>query len=321
MTDVFNRIYELYISKPLQIIQTNGDIVASSSLKITNPIHMTADIKYNEATSSGGNNSTVISIYNLSDKTLSDIKARSYVLLKAGYGNQTISTLYVGVIDRVVTQREGNDKVTTLTCTEASIVKKSAPFNRTFVKGETYLSVLLTITAEWQAWGVPLGEIYSTPKTLGALSKDLTLATTLEAALSTVCNMAGLVWYIVNGNLFIEDKQSTEERLTNVVVIEPHNVIDRIEASQDDTTLVAGQESLQGVRIRTFLNPLLDISKRFKVTYGDYAGLYKVDTVSHSLSWHDGDWVTEIEGTPTKYALNKDVSFNAPIIGEFIPSK
>ena len=325
VADVFGRRYELYISRAFtdSIILKNPDVVSPKAIKITNPIQLTAEIKYGDTTASGGTDSTTISVYNLRDETIATIGIKSYLLLKAGYDNTPLSTLYIGVIDKVSTRREGDNKVTTMVCTEGSIAKKSAPFNRTFVRGDTYHSILLTITAEWQAWGVPLGEIFPTPKIFETIDKDLTLAGTLDGALTTVCNMAGLVWYIVNGNLFVEDKDSNESRPAEAVSINAYNVIDRIEINQDETdsSISTSQAGLQGVKFRTFLNPMLDISKRFKIEYGNFAGLYKVDTITHSLNLDSGDWVTEVEGTPSKYALNKEVSFKQPLIGEFVPSK
>lgn len=77
-----------------------------------------------------------VSIYNLSDSTIEDIKRDGYLFLNAGYKfMNNKSNILTGEIEDVITEFSGVDKVTKITVSDGAKKWRTAELNKTYKEG------------------------------------------------------------------------------------------------------------------------------------------------------------------------------------------
>lgn len=336
MTEVRGRKYELYITQPVlrhfsatgtdtgnagiivneavqSLVVPNGyydmSTINDNSLLITNPIQMEADIEYGDVSSAGSPQKATIKLYNLSDSTIRSIRAKQTVLLNAGYEtDSTLSMLFLGSIEKVSTEHDIPNKVTTIVCTDA-MAKKDMQYSRTFMLGDSYDMVLLEMSDEFTKAGIITGYILGSPKSNARMIETLSLSGNLTKLLSDVCHSIDYVWFISRGRLYIQPKD--EVRVVDIFEVYPKNIIGSVSPEDDKSATSSVDPSTQvapGVKFTVFLSPDLTLDTTVKLMQGDYEGLYKPTKITHKLNWKDGPWQTELESKSVKtLSLNQQL--------------
>ena len=228
-----------------------------------------------------------IKVYNLSDDSVSKIKANGIVSLKAGYyTDENLPLIVVGQILSVKTERASQDRVTTIVCADGYAARKGTHVSKSAIAGESYLDVLKYLVGEAAKVGVPLGkgipvesgsnrllanEIASGNATsadieVNRIIKQVKSGVALEGELFEQINKAatevGYRSYISLGKLYIEPMN--HRATTTVVTIEPTTTIS-LEGVSDTTTSSSGStesedggttqtDDFDGVRATIFLD-------------------------------------------------------------------
>ena len=126
------------------------------SLLIIPPIQMTADVSYSATKQEGsgeGKQVCNISLYNLSDQTLSKIKTGYNLILNAGYKTEAeLPITFCGDIISVITNKERGSRVTKIVVEEGKYVKESITGKFVFDRGANgnlkYID-MLNVVAEY----------------------------------------------------------------------------------------------------------------------------------------------------------------------------
>ena len=325
MSEVFGHKYELFIGEPSRLIEMHNaptpyDDVIPASIKapnlnkslltggyidyltidptfrrITNPIQMIAKVKYKEPKSGSSPQTSVIKLFNISDTTLESIVTDALVMLNAGYeqDGDDLPTVFVGTVDTVDTQTEGANQVTTITCTEGGNAIKSIRYVNSHPAGRTYNFILLQMIKKFKDNGIPLGAFIESDRTIQSPKEQTVFSGKLAKSLTDLCDSLDYVWFICKGSLYVQPKDL--HRPTEILKIDSSNVIGKITPSKDKAGVPSASADVgpTGVKFRTFLNGEVGLQSYINIEEGDFAGDYKVKTLTFDLNWHDGPWVVD----------------------------
>lgn len=259
-------------------------------------LQIEADILYNISPKGKGSQPATIKIYNLSQTNINLITAQSSVILKAGYAPQkTLPAVYIGQVTQVYTRQVGPDIVTTLICGDSKNIIKNAQYNKTYVKGTTYGSILKDLLNQFSDKGAPLGEFTEGERTAKAIGRALTREGSLASSLSAVCNEIDYVWYVTLGKVNVHPKEKSG--FIETVDILESNVKGVISLHDDKSGVptFSKEAKPQGVKLTTFLNGNITTNTTLNIKFGPFKGSYKITSVSHSLNFRGEAWDTDIE--------------------------
>jgi hypothetical protein len=201
---------------------------------------------------------TEISIYNLDDDTINDIKKDNLIILKAGYdiaqgdpvnipggvGVEDLPDLLVAQVIQVSTEFPDLDKITTIICGEAMTPKRNSKVSKSYATGITRLQVLRDLLELVKGQGVPTGRItlpkegteerriLDKPMFLGYVAKGM-----LFHEIEKLCSSCNLNFFTALGRIYIDPttettlgtgvtrtEQETTPRSTTIFNITPNDV-------------------------------------------------------------------------------------------------
>lgn len=307
------RAYELIIGLPRQQIQqasetpvldsaTTSSQAYSDSTTIPRDAIFISDLDGFEAEISLGKvgkgkkkNPATIKVYNL-DKTIIDqIQEESLVILKAGYTDMpNLPIVYAGQVITVSTDTSLQDSITTITCGDAYTLKKNIRYNNSFTRDTTYREILQDIITTFGVGGVPRGRFVESEVLDQAIKSGATYEGYIEDVINQVTKSIDYRYYTAGGKLYVEPKD--HERSVEVVLIEEDNVKGQIRPENNAVTTHTKSEtkSARGIRVTTFLNGEITLDKYARVTFGDFQGDYKIDSIKMSLNFRGVNWNTEL---------------------------
>jgi hypothetical protein len=323
-TKNFIRKYELTVSKPTKVDKTKqkltpektenvviSDDKASSDLRavdksdaiILSDLHIDAKISNNN---SSGSSTCTITIYNLSEFSLSYMSSNSVIILKAGYKGDSIPIVFTGQVSKVQTKTVNGSKVTELNCKEAYTPASSLKISKKFPVDTTYESILIELAAVYARNGIPIGrDIDSLRDKLGdnaalpinemKVKSGYSVLGTLQKVLDSVCKECGFVNYISNGKLYIEPSNNT-------IIIDQFTLdkgkirsLQKRNTSQDTTSKDTTKNVGSGYTVELLCDGRMEIGKYIKLTEKDIKGTFKITNVNHNLSFEGRSWFTTVE--------------------------
>ena len=158
-----------------------------------------------EKTASSTPNSSVVRIWNMRDETRRIVETpNNVVILKAGYAQDTgAQTIFVGVVTRSTTMREGSDWVTEIELADGLIAYRDGKASLQFPPGSNALAVVSGIAAKFSlpVKTLPTGITKTYPQGFSFVGK-------LRDAMNKACDYADLEWSIVNQEIQIIKKGS-----------------------------------------------------------------------------------------------------------------
>lgn len=334
MADAFGHKYEIFVGEPSRLIETHNAPTAyddnippllkapnlrKSSLtggyidyltidstfrRIADPIQMIAKIKYKEPKAGASLPQTaVIKLYNLSDLTLASLVTDALVVLNAGYekDGKDLPLAFVGTVDHVSTQTEGENEVTTLMCTEGGNPIKSVRFVDSYPEGRTYNFILLQMIKKFKDNGIPLGRFQESDRTIQSVKEQVAYSGKLAKVLSDLCDSLDYVWFICRGKLYVQPKD--QPRATAILKLKPENIIGKINPIKNKVGIpsASADSALKGVKFTTFFNGDVGLQSYVNLKEGDFAGDYDIKVLDIHLNWADGPWVLKIETEEVRY--------------------
>jgi hypothetical protein len=320
MEDVFNRRYSLTIGRSAQLIQRTipasiikpggvestpspagagftladgsykdflvkpGGAITLSELRVTASVEYTKEGKTNKQT-------TVITIFNLSQTNQQFIRSEDTVLFRAGYDKdgETPPLVFVGQIKSVTTEKKGQDTITKLLCTDAEIPRKNVRISRPPTRDETSETI-----AQWFADiaaknGIPTGNVF-VPIAIPYPS-GLPLAGPLFPLMEDFCDRNNLKAYVTLGRLYIEPIDSIP--VSEKVDIEAINIKGSIRKEDDSTSKSSlDSDKRSGIIFNVFLNGNITLATVVNIKFGDYRGEYDISSLKVKLDLEGKDWDT-----------------------------
>jgi hypothetical protein len=279
---LFLRNYELVIGLP-----------GSLGVKITG-LNISFDISKSDDSEQ---NTANIRVYNLNPehRRLTE-QDGVVVVLKAGYQERELKTIFTGDIITASTSRQGTDIVTEISCGDGYTPLLETRVNRSYPKGTPVQTVLEDIGGK--DLGLPIGELNSA-KLTQKCENGLSYMGDAYYVLDSICKPRHINWSIQDGQFYAigTQKSSTEKR---VFLSKDTGMIDSPErVVKKPGKRKSNPDPDGGVRVRSLLNPeirpnkLIDIQGEF-INNGQVMTL-KVKKVTHRGEFEGGDWVTEVE--------------------------
>jgi hypothetical protein len=198
--------------------------------------------------SSSSSNKSVISVYNLSESTLSLIqentsKNDAFIQLESGYIGSKLGVIYSGDIKSMDFKSSNGDLITTFEAGDGQVSLEKAHLDKSYAVG-TNINVIVNdlLKTLKDSGNVIINEFKSNNTTIEQIG--LTVAGMTKDALDNIFGKLGLTWSIQNNQVrIIEKGKSTNE--TRVVLTPETGLIGRTMRTES------------GVKFRSLINTFL----------------------------------------------------------------
>lgn len=263
-------------------------------------------------------NTSTIKIYNLSPASRKMVESpNNAVVLKAGYArDKGPVTIFVGIVRRSLTRREGPDWVTELELDDGLIAYRDSKFSTTFQPGASGIAVMRQVADQF---GLP---VLALPNLTDKIYPNgFSFVGRVRDAMNKVCNYMGCEWSIQNQEIQILKKGGSRERTALVISqetgmigspeLEAKTMSEKLAAKQGLTTNSDGvvtvvtdrltetgkapknRLEVQGYKVNTLMQPTMLPGDIIKVEAEGVDNFFKVEKVTHQGDTHGGEWATE----------------------------
>ncbi len=264
---------------------------------------------------SGGNSQTsTVKVYNLSDDMVDFIKADQVIILEAGYVGRKLPIIFSGQVAKVVTTKEGQDRITEITCGAAYKAKRDIRWSNYWPKGTTYFTILNDILEKLKESGLTVGVNLepgnpvqqSENSTRDANNQGnllrlgeifvptgLTIDGNLLQSLEEICRNIYYRVYFVRESLYVEAIMFP--RLREKVIVEEDTIKKTLAPSKASNKQQSSSTTDSGLKVNIFLDGNITSDKRIDINFGTNKGSYEIKTITHMLDFEGSDWDTELE--------------------------
>ncbi len=272
--------------------------------------HFEAEVNYPKE---GKGNKTVsqnISIFNPAPNTESKIKTGNALLLKAGYNtDEQLPIICATIITKSWIERQGNNRVLKLICSEAHDVKKTIVYSETFAKTLTYEDGINKLLDVFSQYGVPVGRIQISDTAKNTqFGKAYSVSGKLSKSMETLCTNTGHRWYMIGGDIYVEPVNPNDVVQVRALNVEQRNLKGNMEFLDDITNKDQTKDTTkkQGVAFTINLNGNINREAYVQVVstegedasteqFDQFIGTYAVTSIKHKLSFEGSAWDTTIE--------------------------
>lgn len=223
-----------------------------------------------------------IQVFNLSDKSINEIKKDSPVILNAGYTGD-VGAVFLGYVEKVTTDRQGVDKVTTVQCVEGVTSWRKIRVQKTYRPGTTGRQILSDLAGmtglQLGALNLPVDRVYKSGKTINA---------PLGNAIASVASECGAKAHNTRGKLLIRPKNEGD----NIGFL-----LDRENGLISSPTPIEKEVKgviVKGWKVVSLLNHRITADSLLQIKSRTANGIFRVDS-----GFHDGNnFNTEMEVYP-----------------------
>jgi hypothetical protein len=209
----------------------------------------------------GAPNTCWIRVYNLKNDTANSIqKEFQEVSLQAGYEDGNYAVIFSGQIMQVKKGRESNvDSYVDLTCGDA-LLAHTHGFVSKSIEGASQSDIVRAVHENVSAQGVTLApdalQTVGASKTGGVLPRGKVLWGLGSKILRDVADTTGTTWSIQNGVLTFSDRAGYRSG-------------EAVKINSQTGMVGIPEQTLQGIEIKTLLNPLIAIGGRVQINNAD----------------------------------------------------
>lgn len=265
-------------------------------------------------------NTSTIRIYNLNADSRKLVETpNNAVVLKAGYKDDIgARTIFVGIVRRSLTVREGPDWITELELDDGLIAYRDSKVSISFAPGSLAVNVLTQVASNF---GLPVNKFPSS-----ILNKSypngFSFVGRVREAMTKVCNYLGYEWSIQNQEIQVIQKGGYLERSALLISsntgmldspeLEAKTMSDKLAAKQgitnksdgvtvkkSDKLTASGKEpkdrlEVNGYKVRSLLQPTVLPGAVIQLKARGIDNFFKVEKVTHQGDTHGGEWETEM---------------------------
>lgn len=230
---------------------------------------------------------STVTIYNLSEGTISGIEKEGYIFVNAGYREMhNRANILTGNIEKVETTWQGVDKITTITVSDGAKAWRTAKLNKTYKEG-TKASVIMRDLANILKYEI----IEISPK------KDIEykLGKTIKGACST--SLKQLVkdteskMFINKNRIVIRNRNigyqtgfilSPETGLVGSPTLNKDDSDDKVESTDKEKKKKENKEEKKTWNVDSLLNPRLETDSIIQVMSEKLSGTFRVISGRHT---------------------------------------
>lgn len=270
----FNRQIELQIGKPGEIGLLIKDLRISFSV---------------EKTDTESANTAIIQIYNLTDDTIKRInRAGNILILRAGYEDEGIKTLFFGTVINSTDMKTGTERILEIQVADGVENIQDKNLTISYRAGTTVQKIFNDLIL---LFGLPLTNIGFSLS--GQYVNGWSFCGKIKDAITEVLDKAGLSWTVQNNQLVVIESGKSVER-TGLFLTPDTGLLDSPEILVD-TDNTPTEEPPARYKIRSLLFPQLFPGVDFKLKSKNVSGNFKVETAKFSGDNYEGDFICELE--------------------------
>lgn len=241
-----------------------------------------------------------ITIYNLSDETISDIKRDGYIYVNAGYKElENKANILTGEIEDIETSWSGLDKITKIKVSDGAKKWRTVEVNKTYQNGSSASFIMrdLCNLLGYEIVAIePVEDIaYPLGKTVKGLASD---------ALSQLVKDTKSKMFINKDRIVIRDENvgydsgfilNVESGLIGSPTLNKDESGDKTDKKESDKDKKKNKETKQSWKVVSLLNPRLETDSVIKVESKSLNGTFRVKSGKHTKDFNTEMEVEEIE--------------------------
>lgn len=233
-------------------------------------------------------NTLKVSIYNLSRSNRAElVKSGQNIEVEAGYSGN-FEVVGIANVNRVLIEHNPPNIITTLEAADGVRTLRDVTLSLSF-KGPVTVDRILDEVAEKMG----IGRVDTGADVKGQYIHGFSFSGKAKEALNKLTAKANVIWSIQNNDLVIFDRFNSN--LERVVLLTPQTgLIDSPQALEDDDASETRAKN-RGYKVRSLLNPKIEVGNLLKLESQDVTGQFRIDSVVHTCDTRANEWMTEAE--------------------------
>lgn len=247
-------------------------------------------------------NKSQISIYNLSDDTVSyinkNIRNNVAVALAVGYRDaDSLDVIFKGTVQWVSDTFTGVDRVTVLHCVDGGINLSLARSSRSYAKGTKVKQVVNDLATDL---GAPIGNVVVDDGE--ALSSATAMCGSTSYYLDHICKGIDHTFSIQDGSVFVTPRSKMFSARSSYIskdsglIGSPQPFHNDIKPTQSVTkTSKKAKKPTDGVKFKCEIDGSILPEKTVWLKSKVYDSGFKVVSVTHTIDYEGNSWTTDVE--------------------------
>ena len=229
-------------------------------------------------------NEASITIYNLSDTTISNLTKNNVITITAGYGDDT-GVIFTGRISKVTTKWSGCDRVTEIKAIDSYNLQERDVKSISYGKGTKASYILKDLVSRL---GLPIA-VFKVKKD-HTYKDGATVDGGLMAAIKEYAAVCGVSAYINGGKIYV--RHLSEGDNINFEINVDTGLIDSPEEFEEEVTSDDQKELVHGVTMKVLLEHRITTAAIVTLKSRNYNGQYRVREGKHVCN--ESDFYTEL---------------------------
>ena len=262
--------------------------------KLLEGVRISFDI---EMTDNRTTNTGNIDIYNLSQETIGLLEQKdASCILKIGYDDKELSTLFIGNIVEFEHEFTGSDIITKVTCKDGYIPLTEKKLSLSFAADSTSKQIINKIVSELN---LTKGDYSKIPSYV--YKQGFSFVGSPGRALELVLSRIGYEWTIVNNVLVISKENESNNQTIMQLLSAETGLLDKPKRFKDKqiriikTSTTKKNKLLDGWKIKSLIIPSIQPKSLIKVESEELNGIFLVKTVRFTGDTHGNSWYAEID--------------------------
>lgn len=238
---------------------------------------------------------STVTIYNLSDNTINDIKKDGYLFLNVGYKDEgNIANILTGEIEDIETTWSGLDKVTKITVSDGAKKWRKAELNKTYKEGTKASQVMQDLA---NVMGYEVVEI--NPKNDIVYKLGKTIRGSASKSLAQLVDDSESKMFINKNRLVIRDQKkgyqtgfvlNADTGLIGLPTLNKDESGDKTDDVAKEKDKKKNKETKKTWKVTCLLNPKIETDSVIKIECKALNGIFRVISGKHTK-----DFDTELE--------------------------
>lgn len=238
-------------------------------------------------------NTGVISIYNLSDETIGLLEEKDVsIILKVGYDNEELNTLFIGNVISYEHDFNENDVVTRVVCKDGYIPLTQSKLSLSFIGGSNTKQIIDKIVGELNLAKTDYSNI---PNYI--YKQGFSFIGSPGTVLDIVVGRVGYEWAIINNVLIISKPNESNKQTIGQFISPTTGLINKPKRFKEKTvkTKTKNNKLINGWLITCLIIPSIQPKNLIKVQGGEVDGTFYVKSTRFVGDTHAGSWLCTIK--------------------------
>ncbi len=234
-----------------------------------------------------------IRVYNLTKNTIKNLVVNKSITVTAGYKGDT-GVIFSGVISKVITKRQGVDKLTTIRAIDSNDLKEKDLAEITYAKGTKASYILKDLINKTH---LPIAAFE--PKKDHTYKEKVTVNGGLMENIRKYSNVCGVSTYINKGKVYAQHIKTYVQNISkgNTGYFNANADTGLINSPEEYTEEISGEgdttETISGYELELLLQHRLTTGSVVKIKSFEVSGEYRVISGSHRFN--DSEAITTIK--------------------------